>query len=184
MYVQCAPELAKKIAIWPAGVDTDEWKPQQKNESNTLLFYSKRPEKKLFEGCLEIAKYFGYRAKVLNYGNYSTTEYFNLLINVDFLIHFVEQESQGISLLESWAMDVPTLVWNPGIFQYKNKNYEASSAPYLTEQTGRFFRDLEEFTLLFKQGNLDLSNYSPRNWVLENMTDEKCAQKLVKLYDE
>jgi glycosyltransferase involved in cell wall biosynthesis len=184
MYVQCAPELSKKIAIWPAGVDTEEWKPLQKQERKTLLFYSKRPEKKIFEGCLKLASNFGYGTTVLNYGNYSTTEYFKLLSGTDFLVHFVEQESQGISLLESWAMDVPTLVWNPGIFQYRNKNYEASSAPYLTEQTGRFFRDLHEFTLLLHQEFLDLSKYSPRKWVLENMTDKICAQKLIELYNE
>ncbi|MBL4668385.1 MAG: hypothetical protein JKY30_03890 [Flavobacteriales bacterium] len=96
------------------------------------------------------------------------------LQKASFVVYFVEQESQGIALQEIWATDTPTFVWNPEIWMYNNINYACTSAPYLSEYTGSFFKTKEDYSQLLHQ---PLSHkYSPKKWVLENMTDAICAK--------
>jgi glycosyltransferase involved in cell wall biosynthesis len=114
-YIEMAPELSDHIDIWPAGVDTEFWKPEKKSgiEKNVLIYY-KRPIKKMFDECVKILKENGFAVEILYYGKYTTSEYKEALNRNNLLIHFVEQESKGISLAEAWSMDTPTIVWNPG----------------------------------------------------------------------
>jgi hypothetical protein len=60
-----------------------------------------------------------------------------------------------------------------------NTGYNIPTSPYLSEATGAFFKDLDDFNLkfsMFNEGNL---KFSPREWVLNNMTDTVCAEKLM-----
>jgi hypothetical protein len=108
--------------------------------------------------------------------------YFAALRRCTLLVNWVDHETQGISLAEAWSADIPTLVWNPGfvfqVVQAKNHVFECSSAPYLTDATGRFFRDLDAFTALLADFAAGKLRFSPRQWVLNNMTDTICAQRL------
>jgi hypothetical protein len=171
------PRLKNRISFFPSGVDADFWKIKKtKGEQLRLAFYKKRPEPLLYEECLDIAKSHGASVTEIIYGNYTLDTLKKVLAETDFVIYFVEQESQGIALTEIWATDTPTIVWNPGFWNYKLKNYQCSSAPYLTSYTGKFFRTGEDFSALFKEGLLNKSFYSPRQWVLQNMTDEICTK--------
>ncbi|MEI7451736.1 MAG: hypothetical protein WCK37_00870 [Candidatus Falkowbacteria bacterium] len=185
VYVEIAPELKNHIDIWPAGVDTEYWKPNKKNdiEKNILMYY-KRPIKKMFDECKKFLEDNGYKVEVIFYGKYTVNEYFEALNRNCLLIHFVEQESQGISLLESWTMDTPTIVWNPGYYHFENgANYISSSAPYLTSSTGLFFKDFVDFKLLFNN-DLKKDDFSPRSWVMKNMSDEVCVSNLLEKFDK
>jgi Glycosyl transferases group 1. len=182
LYELDCPELIGRIKAWPAGINEKDWvpSPQKKNPKN-ILFYHKRPEKKMFAACKECCEKAGYNVEVIFYGHYSLEEYKKALQRNSILVHFVEQESQGISLLESWSSDVPTIVWNPIFFYIGGRNVTANSSPYLTESTGAYFKDLAEFKNLEKNGFFDSQKYSPRKWVLENLTDEKSAQRLLDI---
>jgi len=182
IYELDCPELIGRVKSWPAGIDIKYWKPSNntKNKKN-ILFYDKRPEKNLTENCKKYCKERGYNVEVLVYGKYKIEEYKQALERNSFLIHFVEQESQGISLAESWAMNVPTMVWNPGFFRWGSKNYLCCSAPYLTGQTGTFFRDFEEFKKIEESGAFNPEKYSAKEWLLQNLTDEKSAQRLLDI---
>ncbi len=175
----------KKLRAWPAGVDVKYWVPDSEIQPNKtgkkLLFYKKRPIKSQYEACWKIAKNNGFEVIELVPGNYSFEDYKELLNQVDFLVHFVEQESQGLSTLEAWAMNVPTIVWNPGYWHYRMRNFKSSSAPYMTNKTGTFFKDESEFEQLIQENYLQKELYQPRNWVLKNMTDSICAQKLLDI---
>ena len=181
-YLEDSPELVEKIAIWPAGVNTDFWKPDgDKKEEKKVILYYKRPITKMFNECKKILELNGYDVETIYYGDYNIKEYREMLNCSTFLVHFVEQESQGLSLLEAWSMNVPTLVWNPGYYHFDNgKNYFSSSAPYLTENTGKFFKNSKDFEKIILD-NFEINSYCPRDFVLKNMSDEVCAYKLIKL---
>ncbi|HBU06928.1 MAG TPA: hypothetical protein DEB09_02500 [Candidatus Magasanikbacteria bacterium] len=184
-YIEDAPELGDHIDIWPAGVDTEFWKPNKESdiEKNVLIYY-KRPIKKMFDECKKILENRGYNVEVIYYGKYTIEEYRESLNRNSFIVYLVEQESQGISLTEAWAMDTPTIVWNPGYYHnIDGVNYFSSSAPYLNSQTGKFFNGVKEFDELIKN-ELKKEEFLSRGWVLKNMSDEVCAQKLVLSIDK
>ena len=181
MYVEDLPSLAGRCGIWPAGVDTDFWAPSgSKPEKLRALFFRKRPPVTLFDECVQRAQRAGFEVEVLVTGKYNLDGYRNALHRSNLLVHFVEQESQGISLAESWASDTPTLVWNPEWFHWQGKNFPTSSAPYLTKRTGLFFRTAVAFSRVLEEARHS-TQFAPRAWVLENMSDEACAQRLLDL---
>jgi len=181
-YIEDSPDLADHIDFWPAGVDTEFWKPNKKSGiAKNILFYSKRPIKKMFDECKKILEDNGYKVEIIYYGKYSINDYRDALNRNSFLVHFVEQESQGISLSEAWSMDTPTFVWNPEYYRFDDgTNHQSSSSPYLTKVTGKFFRDSTDFKNLLTDA-FDLKKYTPRQWVLENISDDVCAKKLLLL---
>ena len=133
------------------------------------------------EKCKQKAEENGFEVIELQRGGYTLEDYKELLNKVDFLVHFVEQESQGISLSESWSMNVPTIVWNPGNWSYNLMNIKCSSAPYLVKETGLFFRDEEDFSQIITKGQLKPEAFDARKWLICNLTDAKSAEILLNI---
>ena len=82
-------------------------------------------------------------------------------------------------MLEAWAADVPTLVWNPRTFYWKGCCYDSDSSPYLTEATGAAFDDETSFQKLLVEGYAERCHYSPRAWLLQHLTDSASAVGLL-----
>ena len=184
-YERDLPTLAGRCRAWPAGVDLSWWQPAEASRHpRSLLFYDKRPPPGLYAECLRLATVFDFTVQELHYGSYSPEEYRDALHRNAFLVHFVEQEAQGISLAEAWATDTPSLVWNPGYCQLKGRNLDASSSPYLNARNGRFFAHAGEFRQLLQELRDLTPNFSARGWVEENMSDEACARHLWALAEE
>jgi hypothetical protein len=182
-YEEDEPLLSSRLRIWFAGLDSDYWSPNcKKKEGNQVLVYWKTEEEafvKLVESLLE--KY-GWQAIRMHYGEYYQGQYKQLLDTVKFAVFISKSESQGISLAESWSMDVPTLVWNPKKLVYNGRTYsECSSCPYLTDKTGRDWQTIDEFEVLVKNIENYLLGFESRKWVLENMTNEKSAQCFLEI---
>lgn len=176
-YLLDNPALQGRIGIWAAGIDERKWEVTENKKGSVALFYKKRPEHFLYENCKSIARQKGYDIIEISYGNYNFTELKAALRIASYVAYFVEQESQGIALQEIWAANIPTFVWNPEIWMYNGTNYKCCSAPYLTAQTGAFFKDIKAFEELLSQ---PLDNYSPSEWVRSNMTDSICAADFLK----
>lgn len=105
----------------------------------------------------------------------------NSCLYLDWPFFLSQSESQGIALAEAWAMDVPTFSWNPGEFVYKMHTFKnVSSAPYTTSENGALWKDIDELYCV-----LDLflkeNTYSPRKWILNNITDILCSKQLLSL---
>ena len=183
LYQELCPALKGKMAKWPAGIDEDFWQPQstQQKPGKKILFYKKRPEKKLYEDCIAIAKKNGFEVRELIRGTYNLQQYKEALNETDFLVHFVDQESQGISLSEAWSMNIPTMVWNEGIWTYQSQTFKCSSAPFLTDGSGRFFKNAEAFENLFKTDQFIPELYSPRKSILNKLTDKASAAILLAI---
>lgn len=182
-YAEDLPEIMSKLTIWPAGVDIDYWQTINSKRNGEILFYIKDKPDTLVKESIEYVKSLNYQVNTIKYGQYQLDEFKSALSRAKLAVYFSQSESQGISLLEAWAMDVPTLVWNPGYLMLcKDKNLKikvtTSSAPYLTPQTGAFFKNIDEFKTIFVQSSNEFK-FAPRDWVVENMTDEICAKKII-----
>jgi hypothetical protein len=197
-YVQLIPDLQGRLVVWPAGVDLDnDWSlpfSRQPRSSGHLhvLHYNKlsasqsnSPWAAIYQhlrgwldarGCLQ---------SELVYGSYRQHQYRRLLRQADVMLYWTDAgESQGLALLEAWAMDVPTFVANNTLASIRGLKTLVSSAPYLTNSCGKFFQsadDLIGFLEPLLASTKPLS-YQPRHWVECHMSDLQCMQKLVTLF--
>ena len=184
MYVQDCPELQGRTAIWPAGVDTDYWCPSADTKSATSVLIFEKTNKGTVTSIndyISVIKRLGYHVNVIVYGNYSFDQYLRLLQQSCLIIGFAASESQGIAWAEAWSTDVPTLLWYQDLQVYRGRKLLSSTAPYLSAETGLFFRSLGEFETTLKQWEASKRTFHPRQWVLENMSDEVCARRLCRL---
>ena len=109
-------------------------------------------------------------------------EYKKLLTKCQFAVFLSESEMQGMALAESWAMNVPTLVWNPMQCSSGGVFFRTSSAPYLTEVLGDSWKTVEELESLLDQFPDKLKTYSPRAWTKKNLTDEASVCQLLEIF--
>lgn len=179
-YIQEVPSLSTKCIEWAAGVDAEFWKPNPNIERTHVLIFTKSqigpiPDIAPYTKHLENN---GYLVDFIEYGSFAQEEYRNKLNRAKFLVGFVASESQGLAWAEAWAMEVPTLIWRNKSNLIKAKIFESSTAPYLTESTGIFFNNINDFKLKI----LDLLKMETksRQWVEINMSDEVCAKMLLK----
>ena len=182
IYEKLNPSLVGKIAIWYAGVDTNYWKPIQKEKEKEILVYWKNTTPKAF--CLEveaIIKKNGYSVNRVRYGHYNKQYYKNMLNRSAYAVVLSVTETQSLALVEAWAMNVPTIVWYPEIEHSFIRGVITTAAPYLSEDTGVKWKELNDLDSLLADNTLSSKTFSPRDWVLNNMTDRISAELLIKI---
>ncbi len=177
-----SPILQNKIYTWAAGVD-DPGEPNPSTERNTILVYQKNASDELLNKILKNLKITKLKITIINYGKYKQTDYFAKLNKTKLAIFLTQSESQSIAQQEAWMRDVPTLVWNPGVWQCNKYSWqdEKISSPYLTDECGQFFSSIAEFDVKLNQMLNNLSNYDPRQYALENFTNKVSAQKFLEI---
>jgi hypothetical protein len=178
-YVEDCPSLRNRSFVWPAGVDTEFWRPMHGDRRRILVFekQNKGPVGPV-DPYVAYLRRAGYQVSVLQYGRYTHTQYRDLLRDSQLMIGFVRDESQGIAWAEAWAMDVPTMIWRNTRNTDRGRPYRCSTAPYLNAQNGLFFDDLGDFKEKFALWERTRAVFTPRNWTLDNMSDEVSARLL------
>lgn len=204
-FIEMMPSLKDRIYSWPAGVDTEYFKPAEKVErDNTVIVYHKfESDQFCYRVCCELRKY-GYKPVVFKYGGrpvefyqgngasqqvekYDIGEFKEALNRSCFAVVISDQESQGLALAEMWAMDVPTICFDPHYYMWEwegrfiERDGDISSCPYLSEATGLRFSNFEELSHILGMLSAGEAQFSPRNWVLANMSDEVCARGFLEL---
>jgi hypothetical protein len=186
LYLEDNPSLKNRIVSWPAGVNTEFWKPKFANRREKILIYEKQIKGPV--GPVQpYASYIiskGYDVHIIQYGNYDYTEYLHHLQESILMVGFVTDESQGIAWAEAWSCDVPILVWNNHTNIYNGRTYHCTPAPYLTKENGLFFDDFDDFVLKFNEWEQGKYQFSPRKWCKDNMSDEACAKKLINIIEK
>lgn len=182
-YEEDLPVLRNRISCWYAGVDEDYWQPNNPPSAGKhVLVYWKTESVEFCQEIETILKNYGWEPIRIVYGNYDNAKLKNILSQVKFAVFLSRSESQGIALAEAWAMNIPTLVWNPRQFVRNGRNYSSvSSCPYLTSYTGIEWSSTDEFADHFEQLITKLTECNPRAWVLEYMTDTICARNIMHL---
>lgn len=124
--------------------------------------------------------------KVFDYvKRYDEEDYLKYLQESKYGIILDAHESQGFAIEEALSCDVPLLVWNVrSLNQEEGINYPdipATSIPYWDNRCGEYFYKEEEFEGKYKEFMNKLDTYKPREYVLENLCIDKCAENFKKL---
>jgi glycosyltransferase involved in cell wall biosynthesis len=108
------------------------------------------------------------------------------------MLFLCENETQGIAYNEAMSMGLPILAWNPGRWLDPNRHAHgrsdcpASSVPYWDQRCGEQFAQAGEFADaldLFVE-RLRGGRYAPRDYMLENLTLDRCARKYIAFLAE
>ena len=187
MYEEECPSLVGRCAVWPAGVDTEYWRPGPGRRTGVLVY--EKPTRWPLESSARYAaalRQRGHDVTTIRYGHYLPDDYRRLLQKASLMVGFASTESQGIAWAEAWAAGVPTLIWRRDSVSFEHPRhgtrvYPTSTAPYLTPHTGAFFTDLPSFAAAVDRWESGAAAYDPRTWVLANMSDEACARQYLVL---
>ena len=101
-------------------------------------------------------------------------------------------ESQGFALQSALAKDIPILVWSTRLRSqewgcpqhYYNVKSEVTTVPYWDKTCGIKFHDVSELEESYEEFLDNLSSYSPRKFIEDNLTIEKCSQNFIDLVAE
>lgn len=189
---------AGKCKTWPSGIDTEFWKPSS-NTSKKLLVYVKflwdkaENEELMLQPVLNELDLKGIDYHLIRYGAYDIKTYQKQLNDSCGMIFLCEHESQGLAYQEAMAMNVPILAWDQGLWLDPHRfvwgeteAVPASSVPYFGKTCGEKFKDLAEFNeklALFLQG-LSTQKYVPRDYVIEHLSLEKSAERMMEILNE
>lgn len=180
LYIAQAPELSKRVAVWPVGVDEQWWSPSAKALVGDVLIYSKTHPTELLSDVLGELERAGLRSTVIRYSEHDREGYRAALRSHRWAVFLSENEGQGIALLEAWSCGIPTLAWDPGTWRLGDQSWSrASSGPYMTDRTGRTFREIEELPSAIAA--MEHGPFDPRAEVIERFTAEHCARVYASL---
>jgi glycosyltransferase involved in cell wall biosynthesis len=186
------PEISHKIFVWTVGVDFNYWQPlrlKQETLDKKVIVYVKNQDELLVDQVELLLKKNGFPVSIITYGLYSEEHYRNELRNCIALVYIGKSESQGIALLEAWAMDVPTFVYNskkamiiPSKFgEICLQKGDYSTAPYLTDERGHFWVTINELESHLIAAQRQREKFAPRK-NSKMFSAENCAIEYSKLF--
>jgi glycosyltransferase involved in cell wall biosynthesis len=127
----------------------------------------------------------------LRYGSYREAEFEGLLKRCRAMIFLCEHETQGLAYQQALSAGVPILAWDRGGYWQDPTYYPArakygpvSSVPYWDERCGTRFSDIKDFESRLEVflAALTEDRFHPREFILEGLTLEACAQKYVEIW--
>ena len=198
MKEMCLPYWGERVEAWPVGIDTAAWVPTEEKTVDVLLYDKVRWEHDAFETALiepvrSALRARGHSFLEIRYGFYREEDYRSALAKCRAMIFLCEHETQGIAYQQALACNVPILAWDrggywqdPSYYPHKVKFKNVSSVPYWDERCGAKFTRADEFENVwssFWEGVL-ASRFKPRDYIMENLTLEKCASAYLKFCDE
>ena len=195
MRLMCKPYYGDKVVAWPVGIDTEEWKPAGNEKAVDFLIYDKirwnkaEMEDQLVKPLTELLERHKLSYQFIRYGSYTHVELKEKLNNSKAVIFLCEHETQGSAYQQVLATNTPILAWDRGeywqdltYYPDRVKYQPVTSVPYWDERCGTKFTgtiDFEEKLSLFLSG---MNRFKPRDYILENLTLEKCAEKYLVIY--
>ena len=196
MRQMCEPFYGDHVTAWPVGIDTDKWAPTGAPKDTDFLIYDKvRWEHEAYEPTLirpirDELRQRGRTYTELRYGSYEPADLADALRRCRAVVFLCEHETQGIAYQQMLASGVPILAWDRGGFWQDPEFYPdrvryepVSSVPYWDERCGLTFRDADGFRDALGPflESLDAGEFEPRDYVLENLTLEKCARDYAEI---
>jgi hypothetical protein len=182
--------------VWPAGVDTNLWRPLVTASGHRVLVYDKvrwrRDEyvPKLIDPLVASLRHRGLDVVVLRYGYYLEEDYQKILQNVSCMLFLCEHETQGFAYLQALSSNVPVLAWDrggmwqdPSMYPDRVRFEPVTSVPYFDERCGMLFSDFEEYTQVADEffSAVDRGCFRPREYILENFNLADRAREFIRL---
>ena len=191
------PFYGDKVVSWPVGIDTTYWEPHHGNNPFDFLIYDKinrdRDNQivKVRDPIFKIISEQNLTYQIIKYGEYTQRGLKEMLDNSKAAIFLSESETQGLAYQQILATNTPIMAWDrggywqdPDYFPDKVKYQPVSSVPYWDDRCGIKFTgaaDFEEKLRLFLTG---LNKFKPRDYIMENLTLEICAEKYLQIYNQ
>ena len=193
------PYYGNKVISWPVGIDTECWKPfTDKKTVDFLIYYKirwrqKEMDAELVDPILNLLKGKNLSFQLVRYGNYTPEELLEKTKRSKAAIFLCEHETQGLAYQQILSTNTPILAWDsegywqdPAYYPASVQYEPVSSVPYWDKRCGVKFKngtDFEEKLKLFMQKK-EAGQFSPRDYILENLTLEKCAEDYVRIYQD
>jgi len=199
MFAEHYPE--DRLDVWPVGIDVDEWRPERSpsEKPDRVLLYDKvrwahnRYEKVIIEPIRRHLRSQGIEIETLRYGHYFPEDLKSALGRCRAVVFLCEHETQGIAYQQMLAFGVPIFAWDrggywqdPNFFSDRVRYGSVSSVPYWDERCGMKFETADEFVGRFSDfwERVQAGEFAPRDYVVENLTLEKCARWYADIADE
>lgn len=192
------PYFGDRCAIWPVGIDTEKWAPPQPDRKSVdFLIYDKvywereRLERELIQPIRDELRKKRLSFEEVRYGAYSEQDYSERLQRCRAMIFLCAHESQGLAYQECLSCDVPILAWDQGWcmdperFRWGQPEIPATSVPYFNQRCGVKFRRPPQFSERLEefQSKLGKGFFKPRDYILDHLTLEKCAESYLRMFN-
>lgn len=191
------PFYPDMVTAWPTGIDTEKWSPASPAVEKTydFLIYDKifwerdKYVPGLLEPIIAVLEARKLKYQVLRYGYYNPPDLKTALDHSKVAIFLSASETQGFAYQQTLSAGVPILAWDGGGYWQDPSFYPeikfgpVSSVPYWDEHCGLKFTGINDFGTQLESFLLGIANnaFSPRNYILENLTLEKCAADYVHI---
>jgi glycosyltransferase involved in cell wall biosynthesis len=195
MQKMCTPYYGNKVLAWPVGIDTAYWQPFTTERTVDFLIYDKirwqyqQQETELVHPLIKMLEDQKRSYHFIHYGNYTHNELMEKLRVSKAVIFLCEHETQGSAYQQILAANTPILAWDRGgywqdpfYFPHKVKYKPVSSVPYWDARCGVKFSGAGDFNEKLEQFWRRINEFKPRDYILENLTLEICAEKYLEIY--
>jgi hypothetical protein len=169
----------------PFGVDTNKFAPNKEiAQRNNVFVYLKERDPINYKCILNFLSYKNINYTVINYNDkYEESHYLNILKNSKYGIWVGRHESQGFALQEALSCNVPLLVWNVvsmnQAYGYNMLDQFATCIPFWDERCGSVFYEEKELQKTFDSFIEKIETFTPREYILENLSMEVCEKQLI-----
>jgi hypothetical protein len=195
MKEMCRSAWGDAVESWPVGIDVDLWRPSGHKTTDVLLYDKVRWDHERYDASLiepiraALGKH-GRSFKEIRYGHYREEDFRSALGECRTMIFLCEHETQGIAYQQALSCGVPILAWDRGgpwqdpyYFPDRVVFAPVTSVPYWDERCGRRFTGSADFEASWGPfwENAQAGRFAPRDYILENLTLEKCAQSYVDI---
>lgn len=190
----------ENVDVWPVGIDTDLWCPSSAGKKNVdVLLYDKvlwehdSYETSLIGPIRATLRKAGRSFREIRYGFYREMEFHAALRQCRSMIFLCEHESQGIAYQQALSCGVPIMAWDrggpwkdPAYYPHKIVFEPVTSVPYWSDACGQRFRDASDFDDKWAEFWNAVTNdvLAPRDFILKNLTLEKCARDYLRIVRE
>ena len=184
LYLKWLPE--DKIFVWPVGIDTDRFYDMslETKHIDCLVYFKRRDESEL-QNVLAFLQKNNQTYEVIRYGSYSEEHFINTLKKVRYGIVIDKCESQGIAIEEMMSTNLPLLIWDTTIWDDRGEEYSvpATSVPYWDDTCGIKVNNIEELGEKYNDFINRIDVFTPRNYIIENLSLDSSAIKIINLLE-
>lgn len=196
MRMMFEPYYGNKVVAWPVGIDTNEWQPQNRSKTQDFLIYDKirwnydAQKANLIDPLLNAIQKRGLSYQTIRYGHYKPADLAQKLSISKAAIFLCEHETQGLAYQQILATGTPILAWDSGGYWQDPAYYlevkfgPVSSVPYWDERCGLKFQDINHFDAALTGFLAKLETFTPRQYIMENLTLEQCAKHYISIYQQ
>lgn len=193
------PFYGNNVTAWPTGIDTEYWAPVAPNhpKKTDFIIYDKirwehdKYATELLQPIIKRLDELSLSYTIIKYGSYQPTDLKQALDNARAAIFLCEHETQGLAYQQMLSSGVPILAWDRGghwqdPYYYPRIKYgPVSSVPYWNDECGLKFEEAVDFNQKLDQflSLLNSNYFNPRNYIVENLSLEKCALAYVQIVD-